>query len=158
MSHWIRKARSDWEEVRRIEFPSSDKSQPAFAESSVYDRLAFTWRSLRNRTGKETFREKGIKAGSPAGRDILSSSVQQKNLQNYADLSRFSGKYNEVSLRPRLRGRAGGIRTLGTGLNDARADVCVSYREPIFNPETEGRLVSRHSGQLVRFPIQWKGE
>jgi hypothetical protein len=44
-----------------------DQSQPAFAESSVCDRLAFAWRSLQNRTGKETFREKVDKAGLRAG-------------------------------------------------------------------------------------------
>ena len=53
--------------IRRIEFPSPDQSQPAFAESSACDRLAFAGRSLRNRTGKETFREKGHKAGLRAG-------------------------------------------------------------------------------------------
>ena len=44
--------------IGKIGFPSPDKSQPAFAESSACNRLAFAWRSLRNRTAKDVFREK----------------------------------------------------------------------------------------------------
>ena len=103
--------------IRRIEFPSPDQSQPAFAESSVCDRLAFAWRSLRNRTGKETFREKGDKAGSRAGAGRF---LQSGSTGKSPELRRFLailGKCSEVSLRSRLRGGEGGIRTLDTGVS-----------------------------------------
>jgi hypothetical protein len=48
------------------------------------------------------------------------------------------------------------IRTLGTGLNGARVDVCVQGLN--FCPETEGRTVLRPCGQPVRFPVQSKRE
>ncbi len=41
----------------------------------------------------------------------------------------FQGKDGEISLQLRLRGGAGGIRTIGTGLKPARSDVSVSYTE-----------------------------
>ena len=55
-------------------------------------------------------------------------------------------------------GGEGGIRTSGTGLNGARGDVRVSYRDSIFYPETEGRMALRLCAQPVRFPVQSKGE
>jgi hypothetical protein len=60
-----------------------------------------------------------------------------------------------------VEARTGGaewIRTLGTGLNGARADVCASCRDSIFYPETEGQVVLRHCRESVRFPVQSKGE
>jgi hypothetical protein len=59
---------------------------------------------------------------------------------NCGDFQRFSEECSGVSLRSRLRGGEGGIRTSGTGLNDARGDVRVSYRDSIFYPEAEGRM------------------
>jgi hypothetical protein len=41
----------------------------------------------------------------------------------------FLGKWGGISLQSRLNGGEGGIRTLGTGLEPARADVSVSYTE-----------------------------
>jgi hypothetical protein len=63
-----------------------------------------------------------------------------------------------ISLQLRLRGGDGGIRTLGTGLNSVRADVCVSYRESILYPETEGQTPLRRWGKPVQFTVQSKGE
>jgi hypothetical protein len=90
--------------------------------------------------------KRSTKQAHGPGRDVFSSPVQRENPKNCADFSQFSGKCSEVSLRCRLRGGAGWIRTLGTGLSGARADVCVGYRESIFYPEKEGRLVLRHCG------------
>src|SRR5438477_2505264 len=68
------------------------------------------------------------------------------------------GNAARVSQQPRLGGGEGGIRTLGTGLNGARADVCVSYRESIFYQETEGLMPLRRWGKPVQFPVQSMGE
>jgi hypothetical protein len=50
-------------------------------------------------------------------RDVFSSPVPPQNLETCADLSRFSEKYGGVSLRRRLCGGEGGIRTLDTGVS-----------------------------------------
>ena len=79
-------------------------------------------------------------------------------LRNTAIFAYFAAKGGAVSLRSRLAGGEGGIRTLGTGLNGVRADVCASYRESIFYPETEGLMPLRRWGKPVQFPVQSKGE
>jgi hypothetical protein len=70
----------------------------------------------------------------------------------------FRDQRQALSLQLRLAGGEGGIRTLGTGLNGVRADVCASYRESIFYPETEGLMPLRRWGKPVQFPVQSKGE
>ena len=72
-------------------------------------------------------------------------------IANCGVFQRFSQEYSLVSLHLRLYGGEGWIRTLGTGLNGERADVCLSYRESAFYPETESRVVFRHCGKPVRF-------
>jgi hypothetical protein len=79
-------------------------------------------------------------------------------LQNTGIFAYFAAKGGAVSLRFRLAGGEVGIRTLGTGLNGVRADVCVSYRESIFYPEIEGLMPLRRWGKPVQFPVQSKGE
>src|SRR5436309_10071409 len=71
-----------------------------------------------------------------------------------AIFSGFSRTTAGFSLRSRLCGGVGGIRTLGTGLNGVRADVCVSYRESIFYPEAESLMPLRHWAKPVQFPVQ----
>ena len=70
------------------------------------------------------------------GDPLLSSAVgslQSGWLRNYREkwalFAYFGGSKGENSLQPRLRGGEGDIRTLSTGLNPARADVCVGYTE-----------------------------
>ena len=70
----------------------------------------------------------------------------------------FRDKRRALSLQSRLAGGERGIRTLGTGLNGVRADVCVSYRESISYPEAEGLMPLRRWGKPVQFPVQSKGE
>jgi hypothetical protein len=62
------------------------------------------------------------------------------------------------SLESRLRGGAGRIRTLGTGLKPVRADVCVSCAEST-SSEILRRLPAPHSRrQTVRFHQASRGE
>ena len=63
--------------------------------------------------------------------DAFYSPVCRQDLRNCGHFERFFGDCSEVSLQSRLRGGAEWIRTLGTGLNDARGDVCVSCTESI---------------------------
>ena len=62
------------------------------------------------------------------------------------------------SLRSRLRGGGRGIRTSGTGLNGARADVCVSYRtESSTRRQSAGGVAALWLTSAVSNPIG-KGE
>jgi hypothetical protein len=66
----------------------------------------------------------------------LQSTLRTKYHEIRACFPYFAAKGGAVSLQFRLAGGEGGIRTLGTGLNGVRADVCISYRESISYPET----------------------
>jgi hypothetical protein len=103
--------------IRRIAFPISDQSQPAFAESSLSDRLAFANGVFETGLPRRSAEKRAPKQAHEIERDVFSSPVPPQNLQNCADSSRLPEKYDEVSLRRRLCGGAGWIRTLDTGLN-----------------------------------------
>jgi hypothetical protein len=93
-----------------------------------------------------------------AEQSVLSSPTWAEILANTGMFRAFRGKNRGYSLQSRLRGGDGWIRTLGTGLNGARPDVCVGYWESILSLETEGRVVLRHQGEPLRFPIESKSE
>jgi hypothetical protein len=88
----------------------------------------------------------------------LQSGSSPYNREIRACFAYFGVGGSGLSLQFRLRGGEVWIRTLGTGLMGVRADVCVSYRESISYPEKEGRVVLRHYGKPVRFPVRSKGE
>jgi len=91
-------------------------------------------------------------------RDTFSSPVCEQDSRNCGHFERSCRDWSQVSLRSGVRGGEGGIRTSGAGLNGARGDVRVSYRDSIFYPETEGRMALRLCAQPLRFPVQSKGE
>jgi hypothetical protein len=86
-------------------------------------------------------------------RKVLSGPVSMLEIAIGAGFPIFPEQSGRISLPSRLSGGEGWIRTLGTGLNGARSDVCVSCRESTFYPETEGRVVLRHYGKPMRFPV-----
>jgi hypothetical protein len=75
--------------------------------------------------------EKSQDSGALSSRAVhfLQSGLWTKYCEIRACCAYFGVGRGGVSLQSRLRGGEGGIRTPGTGLNDARGDVCVSYTE-----------------------------
>jgi hypothetical protein len=65
----------------------------------------------------------------------LQSRLSSKYREKLGCFACFGGRGGGISLQSSLRGGERGIRTVGTALNGARADVCVSYRNSILYPE-----------------------
>jgi hypothetical protein len=88
----------------------------------------------------------------------LQSGLSRKNREIRARFAHFGETKGENSLRSRLRGGAGDIRTLGTGLKAARADVCVSYTESEASTILCDCLLAAQSSLTSEFLKWFEGE
>jgi len=76
--------------------------------------------------------KKGGRMTSAAGAvRSLQSGLASKNREKWAEFAHLVESKGRNSLQCRLSGGGKGIRTSGTVLNRANADVCVSYMESI---------------------------
>ena len=71
--------------IRRIAFPISDQSQPAFAESSLSDRVAFASGVFETGLPKRSAEKRAPKQAHEREPDVFSSPVPLQNLQNCAN-------------------------------------------------------------------------